>query len=244
MTRDVSESNQRISVLELGSVRAFRQELDPMTTFTPRGLKLRLPPSVVFGLVSRLFPRVDAFHVLRLTECVDNMPGVATLTATAVAFFFHFPPFQVALVVAVAHIASRLAHLNGLFFFPFNVALSVSRFVAPITGWGFLPALVLGFGWYSSGWQVVAAYFVARTVAGVIMLFLELSAAKRIHSETGMAISASERSFFHAYRLTADKLRAPTDLEMSDHEMEEQTWNPVLLDYMQKYPEVAHRTIR
>lgn len=64
---------------------------------------------------------------------------------------------------------------------------------------------------------------------------------KKVHSKTGLALTTSEKNFFNAYRLHANRLGKTTDITVSDEELKEENWNPVFEDLATKWPEVVNR---
>ncbi len=66
-----------------------------MAIFTPRGLKIRLPVDYAFALMARLYPKVDAFKVLKTTESLELIPSVITLLTGLVCFYLRLPAFEI-----------------------------------------------------------------------------------------------------------------------------------------------------
>ena len=60
--------------------------------------------------------------------------------------------------------------------------------------------------------------------------------AKAVFNKTGISITASERSFVHAYRLLADRFGATRSLEVTDEEMEPESWEEAFTDLTIKWP--------
>ena len=212
-----------------------------MAVYTPRGLKVRLPVSYAFALIARVYPRSDAFRVLQLTEAVENLGGLATFLAGLVAFSLRLEPLQIGIVVFVAVSIARVVHLLGLFVPPFTLLVPVSRMYGFVSGFGILLVGLLILGVVTVGWAGVVGFAIGRLASGLVFVVAEMIHGKRIHRKTGIAISASERSFFHAFRLEASRLGASTDLTVSDGELARTNWEPVLQDLSAKWPEVVSR---
>jgi hypothetical protein len=212
-----------------------------MALFTPRGLKLRLPKAYAFALMARVYPQADAFRVLQLTEEVENLGALAFFIAGITAFSLRFEPALIAVVVFVAVSTFRLVHLFGFFVPPFTLLLPVSRVYSRFSGYGVLFTALLIFGYWATGWQGVVAYIVGRIVCAGVFSLIELAYSKHVYRKTGLAFSASERSFFHAYRLVACRLGVSTDLTVSDAELESAKWEIVFQDLAVKWPVVVNR---
>jgi hypothetical protein len=212
-----------------------------MALFTPRGLKLRLPTAYAFTLIARVYPRTDAFRVLQLTEAVENLSGLASFIAAFAAFALPLEPIQIGLAVFVTVAVFRLMHLCGFFVPPFTLLLPLSRVYSFASGYGVLFAGLLIFGFLTSGWQGVVAFVLARVLCGVVFGVIDLAYGKNVFRTTGVAVTASERSFFHAYRLEASRLGASTDLGVSDAEVASERWKVVYEDLAIKWPLVVNR---
>jgi hypothetical protein len=212
-----------------------------MAIYTPRGLKIQLGQAYAFALMARLYPDVDAFRLLQLTEEVENMGSVASFIAGIVAFALRLDPLMILVVVGGTNFAFRMVHLLGLFFPPFNLILPLSRVYSLVAGYGVFLVGLLVFGFFTVGWKGVLAYIVARIAASVLAEATDFAYAKVILKETGIFLTASERSFFHAYRLMADRVGATRSLEVTDEEMELENWKEVFIDLKVKWPEVVSR---
>jgi hypothetical protein len=212
-----------------------------MAIYTPRGLKIRLGRAYAFALMARLFPRVDAFRVLQLTEEVENMASLATFIAGMVAFAMRLDPLMIAVVVGATSFAFKMAHFLGLFIAPFRLILPLSRVYSLGAGYGVFFIGLLVFGLFTIGWKGVLAYVMGRIAAGALAGAIDLAYAKVVFDRTGISLTASERSFFHAYRLSADRIGATRSLEVSEEEMEPENWQAVFADLMVKWPVVVSR---
>ncbi|MCX5647889.1 MAG: hypothetical protein NTX40_02155 [Planctomycetota bacterium] len=212
-----------------------------MAIYTPRGLKIRLPREYAFALMARLFPRKDAFRVLQMTEEVDNLASLAAFLAGVIVFVARLNPLAVGLVVGLTCLSFNVAHLVGLFYPPFGLLLPLSRVYSWVSGYGILLISLLVLGFLTVGWQGVVAFLIARIAAACIAGAIDLVYGKFVFKKAGVAITKSERSFFHAYRLLADQIGATRSLEVPDEEMNPENWMPVYLDLMTKWPVVVAR---
>jgi hypothetical protein len=212
-----------------------------LALFTPRGLKIRLPRKYAFALIARLYPKTDAFRVLQLTEEVDNLPSLARFVATLIAFSLRLEPLQIAIVVLAADALFRIVHLVGLFIPPFTLLLPLSRVYSFIAGRGILLTVLGVSGFIFTGWQGVAAYVAAWLISNVLWVFIELAWGMRLVQKSGRSVTASERSFFHAFRLEANRLGAATNLDVSEDELRTEHWAPVFVELGMKWPVVVAR---
>lgn len=212
-----------------------------MAIFTPRGLKVRLPVRYAFALIARLYPHADAFRVLQLTEAVENLGRLATLISGIIVFSIRLEPIHIALAAFVAVSLMRIVHLLGLFVLPFTLLIPISRIYGLLCGYGVLFVGLVVFGVITVGWRGVGGFFVGRVAAGILCGLAELIYQKHLYRKTGIAITSSERSFFHAYRLEAARLGASTDLATTESELASTNWGSVFADLAVKWPEVVSR---
>ena len=212
-----------------------------MALFTPRGLKVRLPTAYAFTLMARVYPKTDAFRILQLTEEVENLSALAFFVVGLAAFSVRLGPLQIAVVVFVTVAVFRLVHLCGIFVLPFTLLLPVSHVYSRISGFGALLSALLIYGFWTTGWQGVVGLIVGRIVCALVFGLVELAYGKHVYRTTGFAVTASERSFFLAYRLEASRLGASADLAVSDAELESANWEVVYQDLAVKWPVVVSR---
>jgi len=212
-----------------------------MAIYTPRGLKIRLDQAYAFALMARLFPRIDAFRVLQLTEEVENLTSLAIFIAGIVVFAARLDPVIVAVAVGATCFSFRMSHLFGLFIPPFKLLLPLSRVYSLFSGYGILLIALLVFGFFMAGWRGAVAFILGRIAAGLLAGAIDMAYAKYVFKKSGLAITASERSFFHAYRLSADQLGGSRSLEVSEEELRPENWKGVFNDLLDKSPVVVSR---
>jgi len=212
-----------------------------MALFTPRGLKLRLPIRYAFTLMARVYPQRDPFRILQLTEEIDNLASLAGFTAAFAAFYLRLEPISIGLFVFAFVSVFRLVHLLGLFIPPFTFFLPVSRVYSFVSGYGILLVGLMVFGFVRSGWKGVLAFAVGRTASTLVFGLIELAYGRYLFQKIGLAVTSSERSFFHAYRLEANRFGASTDLNVSEAELASDKWELVLRDLSVKWPVVVSR---
>ena len=212
-----------------------------MAVFTPRGLKLRLSTPYAFALIARVFPKVDAFRVLQTTEAVENLTRLAIFLSAIVAFSLSMAPVQIGVLVFAVASAMHIVHLRGLFLTPILLLLPVSRVYGFLSGYGVLFIGLLAFGFIQTGWEGIAGFLVGRLASGAVFGVVGWYYTRYVHKEGGFIYTASERSFFHAYRIEAARLGISTDLTVSDDELRPENWKPVFDDLAAQWPEVVDR---
>lgn len=210
-----------------------------MPIVTPRGLKVRVEVPYAFGLMARLHPRVTPFRVLKTTEGIESIPGLVTFVVALVAFAYHLSPVKIGLAVLAAHVAGVAIAQLGLFMVPGLVGLATA--FSYLAGYGLLFAVLVVAGYFATSWQGVLAYLVARAGGWLLSQPLEMLAARRALVSIGHPLTQSERSFFNAYRIHAARIGVTTDLSLSDEELAESHWEPVLLAFAREWPDVARR---
>jgi hypothetical protein len=202
---------------------------------------VRLATPCAFALMARVYPSFDAFRILQLTEEVENLPKLAGFIAGVIVFALRLPPLQIAVVVFAVVGFFRLVHLFGLFIPPFTVLLPVSRVYSFAAGYGLLLVALLTFGFFTVGWRGVLAFLAARACCGVLFWFFEFAWSRRTHRRIGFPFTASERSFFHAFRLAASRLGVSTNLHVPDEELDRSHWHHVFHDLAVQWPIVVSR---
>jgi len=208
-----------------------------MAIYTPRGLKVRLSVDYAFALMARLYPRVDAFRVLKTVEGIESLPQSFAFLAGLVCFFLNLLPSQIGITVFVVTVLFSLMTRYGLYVTPGIVR--VGTIYSYLAGFGILLVLLAVFGFYRVGWRGVLAYFIARLAAGIVNWLLAMQETRMYFRKVGEAFTVSERNFFNAYRLHANALGITTDIDVDDQERERDNWEPAFLDLATKYPEVV-----
>lgn len=210
-----------------------------MAIYTPRGLKIRLPLDYTFALLARLYPRVDAFRVLKTTEGIESIPSLLAFCTAMVCFGLHTTPFIVGLAVTIAVTFGTLLTSRGLFIIPGFVALGT--LYSYLAGYFIYFTAIIVVGYITTGIGGVAAYFAARVIAFIIQQVFEFSDTKAAFAATGMPLTAAEKNFINAYRLHASRIGETIDVEVSDDELDESNWSEVFGDLAYKWPQVVQR---
>lgn len=212
-----------------------------MPLYTPRGLKLRLSKNYAFALMARLHGKETAFRVLQLTEEVENLGDLATTIAAGIALYYRVSPLEMAVVCFATSLTMKLVHLLGLFIPPITFLLPISRVYSFISGYGILLVALCGAAYLVGGWPLVLGLVAGRIAAAMAGSVLNILWMKRTQKLSGFAFTASERSFFHAYRLLANKHGVTTDLNVREEESANEAWMPAYMQLAITWPEVVSR---
>lgn len=210
-----------------------------MAVYTPRGLKIRLPVDYTFALLTRLYPQVDAFRVLKTTEGIDCIPPLLAFCAGLICFASHAHPFYIAVAVVISSSLGTLLTCRGLFIVPGLVALGTMY--SYLAGYGIYFVTLLVVGYFTVGLWGIAAYFIARGLGLLIQQVIEFAEVKAAYDATGIPVTASERHFLNAYRLHAVRAGETRDVEVTEEELDERHWAPVFRDLCYKWPAVVQR---
>ena len=210
-----------------------------MAIFTPRGLKIRLETSFAFALMSRLYPKVTAFRILKTTEGIDILPNAVAFAVTIICFFSNVEPINLFYYVIASHMIVHIILILGLFVIP--GLISYGTLFSYISGFGIYLIIIIAVGLIYSSWKSVVAYFVARIFCWVIDWVIEYFEAKRMVKYLGYPLGLAERNFFNAYRLHANRIGASIDLEVTDDELKEEYYSKSLNQLAYEYPNVVAR---
>lgn len=210
-----------------------------MQIFTPRGLKIRLDVEYGFALMKRLYPKVDAFKVLKTTEVLELFPSAAIFIATLIAFAIGLNPVSIAIVAFSSYIVAFLLTFFGLFIIPGLPTLGTAY--SYMSGFGVAFVILALVGYFTSGLYGVIAFFIGRISAGIVCYILDFISAKQAFNKTGLMLWSSEKNFLNAYRLHADKLGISNNMTVSSIEMQEENWMDCFEDLARKYPQVISR---
>lgn len=210
-----------------------------MQIYTPRGLKIRLDVEYGFALMKRLYPKVDAFKVLKTTEGLDLLPSAVTFIAALIVFALRLDTISIAMVSFSAYFIAFMLTFWGLYVIPGLPTLGTTY--SYISGFGIAFVLIAIVGYFTVGVYGVVAFFIGRILAGILCLMFETIDAKRMNNKAGIALMSSEKNFCNAYRLYASKYGVTTNIDVEDEEMQEANWIDCFEDLARKYPQVVNR---
>lgn len=210
-----------------------------MAICTPHGLKIRLPTDYAFALIARLYPHVDAFRVLRTTEAIDETRSLLAYCVALACFASGVSFWPTVAAILAAHVVG--IQINMLGFFGMPGLLPAARLYTFLPGYGelFIPAIALGY--LKMGWRGPAAYLLGAALGEVVEMVTDFREAKRIHSASGIVLTASERAFINAYRIHAQSMGKTTNVDVADAELEEEHWMPAYLHLAAEWPQVTAR---
>jgi len=213
-----------------------------MAIYTPRGLKIRLSVDYAFPLIARLYPKVDAFRVLKTTEGIESLPTMAAFLTGLYCFLSRVEPINTGIATFIAYLVAAIINLRGFYFIPGLVVLGT--LYSYVSGFGILLTLLGIVGFFVAGWQSVVAFFVAKFLAWGVAQIVEFVDTKRMFKLSGFPFTASERHFFNAYRLHAFRIGVTTDIDISEEEAKEENWKEPFMDLASKWPQVVARFTR
>ena len=234
---EASGKDDRGDVPEPGNRLGF---FDGMTIFTPSGLKIRLPACYVFALAARLYPRVDAFRLLKTTEGIELIPSVEVLCIAIVCCLTGAPPLAMAGLVCGARVWGTLNTLRGVHFGS-GILIPLGTVFAYVDHFGFstIAASILALA--AGGWYMVAAYFAGRVIGSLLSVAIEYADTGVSYRQCGVPLTASEWHFLAAYMLHAERVGVSTNPAVSEAELKDYKLLWVYMDLASKWPEVVDR---
>ncbi len=212
-----------------------------MALFTPRGLKLRFSKEYAFGLMARLYPQTDAFRVLQRTEEIDHLSSMSAIIAALVSILLFDDPLMIGFIIGLTTILVGIIHVTGFLVTPITLLLPIAKIYNRITGYGIFIIGTLFYAWSVLSWDGVIALVSGRIFGGIVYSGLSNIWARNIFKQTEMVFTASERSFFHAYRFEAKKLNKSLSVDVSDEELLPEHWLETYFDLTDKWPAVTDR---
>jgi hypothetical protein len=210
-----------------------------MAIFTPRGLKIRISVPYAFALLSRLYPKVTAFRVLKTVEGIESLPTSITFIIAITSFLLELEPTYIFYFVFAGYLFSTIIHTFGFYLIPGLV--SIGTLFSYISGYGIYLILLIIVGLLTTGWQGLLAFFVAKFLGWIIAYLIDLTQSKRTYKITGHAFTASERNFFNAYRFHASKIGITTNINVTDAELRDEHYRKSLEELANQWPSVVAR---
>jgi hypothetical protein len=151
-------------------------------------------------------------------------------------------PVAIALAVGLTRFGFWMSHLFGPSVPPFTLVLPLAQLYArtPVSWICWLVVLVFGF--LLTGWHGVIACITGQVASAVLSSGIGMAWARVIYDRSGAAITASERSLFHAYRMMAGRVGVALSLGVSEEEMMPGNWQPLYAEYTIRCPDAASRS--
>lgn len=85
-----------------------------MPIYTPRGIKIRIAVSYAFGLMTRLYPEVSPFRILKTTEGIESLPAMFAIISGIIGFLMQLPPLQIGLAAGIAQLLGVLINTDSI----------------------------------------------------------------------------------------------------------------------------------
>ena len=135
--------------------------------FTNRGLKIRLPLRTCFGMMAKLYPKVDAYKIFSKTEGMEYIPNLLRDIVAVVCFYNQFEPIFILVSIVSASVIGWIILAFGLFIVPYLVALATVY--SRLGGFGLLLAINTGVAYYFSDLNGVMVYFFGVAISALII---------------------------------------------------------------------------
>lgn len=210
--------------------------------FTPRGLHVRLPTHVAFGLMAQLRPKIRPSEVLATTEAIEFTPTALSKLLALLGFAFQLEPIAIAVLTVLGRVVPNLLALAGLA--RHSGWTVVGRLYRPVAGHGLSLVVVAAVGALLAG-PVAAVGFLAGTlVAGLLNMLVDFLLMRRADPRLRQPLSSTERFFLDALSLHAARSGQPLDLERipTTAKDEEEAWRAALADYADEHPKRARQS--
>lgn len=210
---------------------------------TPKGLKVRLDIPLGFTLLARLWrkdPNTDAFRVLKTCEGLECIRPLFGFIGGIVALIAGPNLWYVPLGIVIGSLIGSILTAFGLFIIPGLPTIGV-LFSWGI-GYGIFTLLGIAVAWFLRGWLFAVAWLGGFIAAYIFVLFIFEALITSFYSkQIGYPVTSQEINFINAYRLHADRLVMPHNLDVPDEEIAAGFWEECLQDYGAKYPEAVAR---
>jgi hypothetical protein len=216
-----------------------------MPFVTPRRLRINLDLPWAFSLIARLRaadPRTDASRVLATAESVHHVPSVLAAIFGLVAVFVPGRPLWVVpLAIILGGVLGFFLLRYGLFLLisPLGLLFLARLWTASPVFPGLLAHVLLLAAiniCFPVSWPILVLWILGHLIALCLCWLLARYLLKPVSVGAGVVISPAEMSFFHAYRIHAERLGLSTDINLSEMEIESEDWKACFLQYALKHP--------
>jgi hypothetical protein len=209
--------------------------------FTPRGLHVRLPTQVAFGLMAQLRPKVRPAQVLATTEAIEFTPTATSKVLALVGFVLQLPPPVILGLCALGRVVPDLLALAGVIHGPRWTALG--RLYRPLAGRGGLTLIgVTAVGALIAGPIAAVAFLVGTLVGGTVNMLIDFLLMRRPDPRLKQPLSSTERFFLQALQEHAAGSGQALDLEQAPVTAENGAWRAALADYALEHPKRARQS--
>jgi hypothetical protein len=207
-----------------------------VSTFTPRGLKIRLEAAWAFALMARLYPKVNAWKVLRTTEALEQLPAACSLVFGGVSIANGFSIYEISAYILLGSVIGSFLALSSLVRLPGVIPFANLCNVFPFFTVPWTILIIYGLYEYNWGLGGVLIIIFSKLLAFAIDLAIGFLRTRYVHSTSGEIVHSSETNFFHAYQYYAEQIGVTTSIEVSDEEMMEENWIACFKDLAHNHP--------
>lgn len=206
-----------------------------MAIYTPRGLKIRLDPELVFTYTTRVRGKYNSAEVLMMVEGLELLPSLFVYTVAIVCFALRLDPLVIAAIIAVSCVAFNLASgALGAFLGP-KVLLWMSKYVRET-----IIFIVLAIdGYFTVGWEGLLYSFAGLVVGIIVNLVFNHLQTRQMMDDFGFPFTKSERLFFKAFVICARKAGVSSSLSISEEEKQSARWYASYTLYQMAFPQLA-----
>jgi hypothetical protein len=206
--------------------------------FTPRGLHVRLPTHVAFGLLAQLRPKVRPAEVLATTEAIEFTPTAVGKLLALAGFLLDLSPAAIATICVLGRVVPNLLAIAGL-----GGHLSViGRLYRPLAGYGLTLLAVAVIGALMAGPLAALGFLVGTLVGGLINMLVDFLLMRRPAGPMKQPLSSTERFFLQALRQHAAASGQRLDLDHPPATADEGAWRAALADYAAQHPKRARQS--
>lgn len=208
--------------------------------FTPRGLHVRLPTHVAFGLMAQLRPRVRPAQVLATTEAIELTPTATSKLLALLGFVLQLSPPVILGLTILGRVVPNLLAIAGL---ARHSAWSVpGRLYRPLAGYGLTLLAVAALGIFLDGPVAALAFLTGTLVGGAVNMLADFLLMRRPDPRFRQPLSSTERFFLDALSLHAESSGQSLDLEHVPVTAGEGAWREALADYAAEHPRRARQS--
>lgn len=204
-----------------------------MTIYTPGGMPINFPMNYAFTLLARLYPKYRPHKVLKIAQGMDKASEAVAYSLAFILFALRLPPVILFICVLVIPGILYWMHIRSKYIEP---VVNLGVIFSTVGKFGIISIGLAVFGYYSLGWQGLAAFFGARLVGGFVNTIFETQEKIRIKALAGVWYNEFDRCFVDAYRFCANKIGVTTDPYVSEQEIENDRWQIVYVDYSEQNP--------
>lgn len=204
-----------------------------MTIYTPGGMPISFPMNYAFTLLARLYPKYRPHKVLKIAQGMDKASEAVAYSLAFILFALRLSPAILFISVLVVPGILHWMHIRSKYI---DLVVNLGVIFSTIGKFGIISIGLTVFGYYSLGWQGLAAFFGARLLGGVINTILEAQEKNRIRALAGVRYNEFDRCFIDAYRFCANKIGVTIEPSVSEQEIESDQWQIVYTDYSQQNP--------